>query len=195
MKSRYLLLGALVLAVPFTGCQSSDQLLDVVSPTTVSDEIFWTQENDALLFVTGTYSALPGWFDVMGMDAFTDNGAVNRNFDNRYVYTDGSADPQSAYARGIWVQYYNGVARTNILLANVDRIPAAKIDAARKARYVAEAKFLRGVFYLQLVSLWGDVPMPLVPVRRSGRRRASSTRPRSCGLRSRTPCRWPACCC
>ena len=164
MKSKYLCMGALILSLPFVACQSADTLLNVVSPTTVSDAIFWTQEADASLFVTGTYSALPGWFDVMGSDGLTDNGAVNRQFDGRYVYTDGSADPQSGYSRGLWVQYYNGVARTNILLANIDRIPAGKIDATRKARYIAEAKFLRGVMYLQLTSLFGDVPMPLVPV-------------------------------
>jgi hypothetical protein len=161
MKSKYLILSAVILAA---GCQSSDQLLDVVSPTTVSDAIFWTQEADAQLFITGTYSALPGWFDVMGLDGLTDNGAVNRQFDNRYIYTDGTYDPQSAYSRGLWNQFYNGVARTNILLANIDRIPAAKIDPTRKARYIAEAKFLRGMMYLQLVSMFGDVPMPLVPV-------------------------------
>ncbi|CAN5917575.1 RagB/SusD family nutrient uptake outer membrane protein [soil metagenome] len=161
MKSKYLILSAVILAA---GCQSSDQLLDVVSPTTVSDAIFWTQEAEAQLFVTGTYSALPGWFDVMGLDGLTDNGAVNRQFDNRYIYTDGTYDPQSAYSRGLWNQFYNGVARTNILLANIDRIPAAKIDPTRKARYIAETKFLRGMMYLQLVSMFGDVPMPLVPV-------------------------------
>ena len=161
MKSKYLILSAVILAA---GCQSSDQLLDVVSPTTVSDAIFWTQEADALLFVTGTYSVLPSWFDVMGLDGLTDNGGVNRQFDNRYIYTDGTFDPQSGYSRGLWNQFYNGVARTNILLANIDRIPAAKIDATKKARYIAEAKFLRGVMYLQLVSMFGDVPMPLVPV-------------------------------
>ncbi len=164
MTSKYLFMGALVLTVPFVACQSADTLLNVVSPTTVSDAIFWTQEADASLFVSGTYSVLPGWFDVIGGDGLTDNGAVNRQFDNRYVFTDGSADPQSGYSRGLWVQYYNGVARANILLANIDRIPAGKIDAGRKARYVAEAKFLRGVMYLQLVSLFGDIPMPLVPV-------------------------------
>ncbi|MEO8335895.1 MAG: RagB/SusD family nutrient uptake outer membrane protein [bacterium] len=164
MKAKYFLIGALALTLPFAGCQSADTLLDVVSPTTVADDIFWTQEADASLFITGTYSVLPGWFDLIGSDGLTDNGGVNRQFDNKYVYSDGTADPQSAYARGLWVQYYNGVARTNILLANIDRIPANKINAANKARYIAEAKFLRGVMYLQLVSLFGDVPMPLVPV-------------------------------
>src|SRR6185369_9298788 len=128
MKSRFLILGSVVAAMSFAGCRSADDLLSVVSPTTVSNEIFWTQENDASLFVTGTYSALPGWFDVMAFDGMTDNGGVNRQFDNKYVYTDGTMDPQSVYARGLWGQFYNGVARTNILLANIDRIPAGKID-------------------------------------------------------------------
>jgi hypothetical protein len=161
MKSRYLILGTLALTLPFAGCQSANDLLNVVSPTTVSDANFWTQEADAQLFLTGTYSTLPGWFDVIGMDGLTDNGGVNRQFDNRYVFSDGSFDPQSGYARGLWVQYYNGVSRANQLLANIDRIPTGKIDPTRKARYIAEAKFLRAVDYLQLVSLFGDVPMPL----------------------------------
>ncbi|MEP7002898.1 MAG: RagB/SusD family nutrient uptake outer membrane protein, partial [bacterium] len=164
MKSRYITLSALVVAMTLGGCQSADDLLSVTSPTTVSNEIFWTQEADAVLFISGTYSVLPGWFDVIAWDGMTDNGGVNRQFDNKYVYTDGTSDPQSGYARGLWVQFYNGVARTNTLLANIDRIPAVKIDAGRKARYIAETKFLRGVMYLQLVSMFGDVPMPLVPV-------------------------------
>jgi len=175
MKSRYLLVGALALTMPFVGCQSADKLLDVTSPTTVSDEIFWTQEADAVLSLNGIYSSLPGWFDVIGLDGMTDNGAVNRQFDNRYVFSDGTFDPQSGYARGLWVQYFNGVARANILLANIDRIPAGKIDASKKPRYIAEARFLRGVMYLQLVSLFGDVPLPLTPMTDAEARQLSNT--------------------
>jgi starch-binding outer membrane protein, SusD/RagB family len=174
MKTKFFILGALVVTT-VAGCKSADDLLAVSSPTTVSDAIFWTQEADAQLFVTGTYSSLPGWFDVMAFDGLTDNGAVNRQFDNKYIFTDGTADPQSGYSGGLWNQFYNGVARSNILLANIDRIPAAKIDPTRKARYVAEAKFLRGVFYLQLVSMFGDVPMPLTPQTDASARALTST--------------------
>jgi hypothetical protein len=175
MKSRYLILSTLVLATTFTGCQSDDDLLNVVSPTLVSDANFWSQENDAALFVIGTYSTLPSWSTIIELDGLTDNGAVTRQFDARYVYTDGSFDPLSGYARGLWNQYYAGVARTNILLANIDRIPAGKIDASRKARYIAESKFLRGVLYLQLVSSFGDVPMPLVPLTDEEARQQTNT--------------------
>jgi hypothetical protein len=175
MNSRYLILGALVVTLPLAGCASSDSLLDVVSPTTVSDDIFWTQESDAVLFLNGTYSALPSAITVIELDGLTDNGAINRQFDARYVYSDGSFDPQSGYARGLWNGYFAAVARTNILLANIDRIPASKIDATRKARYTAEAKFLRGVFYLQLVSMFGDVPMPLTPLTDAEARKQTNT--------------------
>ncbi|HVS61027.1 MAG TPA: RagB/SusD family nutrient uptake outer membrane protein [Gemmatimonadaceae bacterium] len=163
MKSRFLFSCALALAVPLAGCQT-DKLLDVVSPTQVADNNFWSRENDAILFLTGTYSALPSWITIIELDGLTDNGTINRQFDARYVYADGSFDPQSGYSVGHWNGLFGAVARTNILLANIDRIPATKIDPIRKARYVAEAKFLRGVFYLQLVSRFGDVPMPLVPL-------------------------------
>ena len=174
MNRRTLILGALVLTMTFVGCKSADQLLDVTSPTTVSDEIFWTQENDAILSLNGVYSSLPDWFEIIGHDGLTDNGAVNRQFDSRYVYSDGTFDPQSAYGRERWGRtatnpnrwegWFPGVAKANILLGNIDRIPAGKIDPNKKARYIAEAKFLRAVLYLQLVATYGPVPMPLTPM-------------------------------
>jgi hypothetical protein len=164
MNRRTLILGAVVLSMPFVGCQSADKLLDVTSPTTVSDETFWTQENDAVLSLNGTYSALPDWFEIIGHDGLTDNGAVNRQFDSRYVFSDGTNDPISAYGRERWQRWFPGVARANILLGNIDRIPAGQIDPVRKERYIAEAKFLRAVLYLQLVATYGPVPMPLTPM-------------------------------
>jgi tetratricopeptide (TPR) repeat protein len=164
MNRRILILGALVLTMPFVGCQSADKLLDVTSPTTVSDETFWTQENDAVLSLNGVYSQLPDWFETIGNDGMTDNGGINRQFDNRYVFSDGTFDPQSGYSRDRWNRWFPGVARANILLGNIDRIPAGKIDPTRKARYIAEAKFLRAVLYLQLVASFGPVPMPLTPM-------------------------------
>ena len=174
MKTRLLFSCALAMAMTLAGCQS-DKLLDVVSPTTVSDQNFWTQENDAVLFLSGTYSALPSWVTIIELDGLTDNGTINRQFDGRYVYADGSFDPQSGYSQGHWNNFFAAVARTNILLTNIDRIPASAIDATRKARYIAEARFLRAVFYLQLVSMFGDVPMPLAPLTDADARALTNT--------------------
>ena len=150
-------------AASLTAC-NADDLLDVSSPTTITEDKFWTQEQDAVLFLNGTYSALPDWRYVIELDALTDNGTINRQYNEQYVFADGTFDPGKPYSTRRWNEFYAGVARANMLLARIDQIPAARIDAARKTRYTAEAKFLRGFFYLQLAALFGDVPMPLVPV-------------------------------
>lgn len=138
--------------------------LELTSPTQLSNATFWTQESDAVLSLNAVYSGIPGANTVLEMDGITDNGTVNRQYDGRYVYTDGSYDPQSGFSRGYWNGAYSGITRANILLANIDKIPAAKIDPARKARYQAETRFLRAYYYTYLTNLFGDVPLILEPL-------------------------------
>lgn len=60
-----------------------------------------------------------------------------------------------------WNDHYQGIFRANILLQKIDAIP---MDAAKKARIVAECKFLRGLYYFNLVRLFKNVPLLLVPL-------------------------------
>ena len=60
-----------------------------------------------------------------------------------------------------WNDHYQGVFRANILLQKIDAIP---MDNAKKARMIAETKFLRGLYYFNLVRLFKNVPLLLVPV-------------------------------
>ena len=56
---------------------------------------------------------------------------------------------------------FNTIARANQVIANV---PNVQMDAATRDRYVAEAKFLRGLSYYHLVTLYGpNVPLILTP--------------------------------
>ncbi len=55
-----------------------------------------------------------------------------------------------------WTGHYIGISRTNTILA---RLPQASFDAALKTRFEAEAKFLRALFYFNLVRLFGDVQL------------------------------------
>ena len=55
-----------------------------------------------------------------------------------------------------WTGHYIGISRANTILA---RLPGASFDAATKTRFEAEAKFLRGLFYFNLVRLFGDVQL------------------------------------
>lgn len=157
--ARYLHLAVVTL---LAACR--DDALSIVSPTALSDANFWNQEQAAVLSLSGAYAKLPTDVWVVGLDGVTDNATINRQFDWRYVYADGTNNATGAFSADTWSQFYAGIARANVLLANIDRIPATAIAADRRARYKAEARFLRAVWYSYLVNLFGDVPLVTTPL-------------------------------
>jgi len=55
-----------------------------------------------------------------------------------------------------WNTLFLAVKRANVVIENV---PNIDMDVALRDRYVAEAKFLRALFYFDLVRTWGGVPI------------------------------------
>ena len=55
-----------------------------------------------------------------------------------------------------WAGHYQAIQSVNIV---IEKIEAVNMDAGLKARYTAEAKFLRGLMYFNLVRIFGDVPL------------------------------------
>ncbi len=55
-----------------------------------------------------------------------------------------------------WTGHYIGISRANTILS---RLPEVSFDGALKTRFEAESKFLRGLFYFNLVRLFGDVQL------------------------------------
>lgn len=60
-----------------------------------------------------------------------------------------------------WADHYQGVARANVLLQN---LPKVSMDDATKARFTAEAKTLRALYYFNLVRLFKNIPLILQPL-------------------------------
>ena len=58
----------------------------------------------------------------------------------------------------IWKQHYAAINRANIA---IDRIPSIDMDDSLRTRLVKEAKFLRALYYFNLVRLYGGVPLVL----------------------------------
>src|SRR5690606_11667008 len=58
----------------------------------------------------------------------------------------------------IWQQHYAAIKRANVALA---KIPNIDFDSSLKNRLLAETKFLRALYYFNLVRLYGDVPLVL----------------------------------
>jgi hypothetical protein len=55
-----------------------------------------------------------------------------------------------------WNALYLGVKRANVVIEYAETIT---MDETLKARYLGEARFLRALFYFDLVRAWGDVPL------------------------------------
>jgi hypothetical protein len=60
-----------------------------------------------------------------------------------------------------WNDHYQGVSRANILL---DKLPAASMTESVRARFAGEAKALRALYYFNLVRLFKNIPLVLVPL-------------------------------
>lgn len=63
--------------------------------------------------------------------------------------------PSNPFSTARWYDGYKGIFRANTLL---EKLPEIDMDAGLKNRFAAEAKFLRALFYFNLVNAFGDVP-------------------------------------
>ncbi len=60
-----------------------------------------------------------------------------------------------------WSDHYQGVFRANILLKKLPDVP---MDASEKARFTAETKALRAIYYFNLVRMFKNVPLIIEPL-------------------------------
>ncbi|CAM3631808.1 RagB/SusD family nutrient uptake outer membrane protein [Flavobacterium chungbukense] len=63
--------------------------------------------------------------------------------------------------RSFWGDFFQGIARANILLS---RLPGVKMDEAKKVRFAAEAKAMRGYYYFELVRTFRNLPLITTPL-------------------------------
>lgn len=144
-----------------SGCQD---FLEKLPQGNLTQASFPKSANDALLATNAVYNTLresnfnSGLFPIM--DIMSDDANKGSNpgdqqntigpFDTfNHVKTEG------AILRW-WNTLYLGVKRANVVIENV---PGIDMDATLRDRYIAEAKFLRALFYFDLVRAWGGVPI------------------------------------
>src|SRR5258708_5037758 len=128
----------------------------------ISDNSFWKTERDATEGVTAIYDALQTdlgyrlgmlvFGDVVGDDMTSRDVNWFAQYDN---FTLNASDPLILRA---WRAWWAGVTRANTVLAHV---PNIEMDNDLKTRLLNEAKFLRGVSYFNMVTIWGDWPLIL----------------------------------
>ncbi|WP_247236545.1 RagB/SusD family nutrient uptake outer membrane protein [Telluribacter sp. SYSU D00476] len=65
------------------------------------------------------------------------------------------------YGGTYWTSSYRGIANANLAIA---KIPGINMDEAAKKRYMGEARFLRALYYYNLVRIFGNIPLITEPV-------------------------------
>ena len=152
---------AVLAAMALTGC---DRSLDIVNPNQVTAQSYWKSADDALAGVNAIYSTthrgsisrwLPFYYIIHSDEGRSQSPATDivNNMDQFLV-----TDYNYGNAVGIWNDNYIGINRANQV---IDNVPNIQMDATLKAQYLGEAKFMRGMFYYHLVTLWGNVPLVL----------------------------------
>ena len=123
---------------------------------------------DALAATNAAYAALRNWhynsggypiLDIMSDDA-RKGSSPGDQFSSVGAYDNFSINTQQDGLDRWWSTVYQGIKNANVVIAYV---PPITMDEGLKARYLAEARFLRALYYFDLVRAWGGVPQVLTP--------------------------------
>lgn len=164
MKSilKYKLLFLAVLLLPFTACEDD---LNVEPNTALTEFDFLNNPENAVKLVNGVYNKQLDYnmysFSWIGMTSITsddadkgstptDTGTDKHKMDNlTFVSSDISFND-------VWKGRYDGIYRANNALFYLEQLT---IDETLKNRLIGEVKFLRALFYFDLVRCFGGVPL------------------------------------
>ncbi|MDR2499056.1 MAG: RagB/SusD family nutrient uptake outer membrane protein [Tannerellaceae bacterium] len=130
---------------------------------------FWSNETNALIGLTAVYRGnltyaqkndLGDWWSYAGislLDLASDN-SYDRRGDNSTInrLTNGTLLPNNSVIDSLWKGSYKKVTLANDFLAHIDGVPMNEIQ---KARFKAEARFLRASQYFYLSQHFGAVPL------------------------------------
>jgi starch-binding outer membrane protein, SusD/RagB family len=149
----------LVLVLSLTMC--SEDVLDKQPLGTLTDETFYKTEKDFAAATLAPYSTMLNLtYEQFGAGLW--NGFLKPDDDVQHRDPNDAMDvfnwtPANNNFGWVWANAYKGIARANTVL---DQLPKAdQMDATKKPRYEAEAKFMRAWWYFLLATNWGDVPI------------------------------------
>lgn len=133
--------------------------LDRFPQDKINSGIFWQTEDHAKQAVMGVYADLRS-NEAFGYAAFLDCVSdIGSGFD-AYSYEAifrGNMTPRSpSYVLDKWKALYDGIARANVVLQNID---AVDMKEETRNAMVGESKFLRALYYNELMKYYGGVPL------------------------------------
>ena len=148
---------------------SCSDFLNESDPSNFTVENYFTKPEHAVSSINAIYASLR---DPMGSGfgggtwmmtefatglAATDLGQAV----NSYFVKDLKNTSDNGYGQSYWTSYYRGIANANLSIA---KIPTITMDATQAQKLLAEAHFLRALYYFQLIQMFGNISLITEPV-------------------------------
>lgn len=156
-----------LLVLSFTAC---DDMLEPDLDGTLTEDAVWTNNNLAFGFLNNTYNNLPNGYNRISsamLDAATDDAVCPNPLSDINGFTNGTWSPFNVI-ENVWNKNYDGIRKANMFLSRIDEVPLPKKSNAlgtdesilnTRKRMKGEARFLRALFYFELVKRYGGVPL------------------------------------
>jgi len=127
---------------------------------------FWKTQDDATKAVNSIYANLRSWnnvaFNAIAIESTgsdeAEKGSTPTDATFFNAFENFTATSQEGSVQDFWSGQYQNINLCNKVL---DNIPAITMDESLKARYIAEAKFVRAYSYFRLVRAYGNVVLRL----------------------------------
>lgn len=155
-KYKYIFLFPLLLA--FVACEDS---LDLEPEQSLSIPTAFTNEKTTFASLVGVYSAAQD-FDVFGSvtaviaEYQADNVKFVGSFPTLQEINNYVTISSNGNVRTIWQDHYAAILAANAVIANVPKVDDPGFTDAERKQFIAEAKFMRGLLYFNLVNLFAQ---------------------------------------
>lgn len=172
MKTKNIKFLFIAVAMIITMGSCTEEFLEVAPKGTTLEAVYYKDQSQALAGLVAVYDIMrknSGGFENMitmmnaGSDDFFAGGGGATDGAGIQGFSNYTLNPTTIPA-SFWSDHYQGIFRANFLLTKLPDVP---MDEALKARYVAETKALRANYYFNLVRMFKNVPLILVPLENS----------------------------
>jgi len=174
----------LLTAVLVSSCKKS--YLEVDPQGQITETLALKDPDAAAKLVGGVYNTLyyggfgqttVGFLWVLANDVASDDadkGSTPGDFSDLGLIDNFNPNPNIFIFNNIWVGHFSGIVSAN---KAIDILGKSTLEATTKNRLLGEARFLRGLYYFNLVRFFGGVPKLIsVPLPSEGNSAALNTR-------------------
>lgn len=146
------IIAAVLLSVVFLSCS---KYLDKKPDNLLTEEQVWQTKANAEAYLHNVYSYVNNTDggDWASMGA-SDESSVCVTTVNVRQMVSGNWSAASWYFY-TWGNFYSGIRKSFVFEDNIDKVPSAEISDELKKQYKAEARYLRGWYYWQLLKQYG----------------------------------------